>query len=326
MTLLRRTLLATGAALILPMGASHAQGDRYPNRPIRMIVPFAPGGTTDVVARLVAGEMAKTLGQQVTAENRSGAGGNPGADAIAKAAPDGYTIGIGTISIMAMNRSLYQNLPFDSLRDFTPLSLLAKVPSILIAHPSVPASTIAELVAHLKANPGKYSFASSGVGSTAHIGMELFKTLAGIQGFEHVPYRGTGEAMADLTSGRVQFMLDPAVTALQSVRTGRMKGLAVSTPQRVAFAPDIPSLAETFPGFDGTSWLGMVAPRGLPADVEATLVSAIHGALRHPDVVARFADLGAEPAPMTPAEFRGFIEREVARWEPIIRQSGAKVE
>lgn len=321
--LTRRVALAALAVAAL---AAPAAARTWPSQPVRIIVPFAPGGTTDVLARLVAEELAKSLGKPFVLENRAGASGNIGLAAVVASPADGYTLGIGTISGMAMNRSLYANMTFDSLRDLTPISRVALIPSILVVHPSVPATSVPELVALLKTGATQFSYASPGTGSTGHIGIELFKALAGIKELQHVPYRGTGVAMADLLSGRIQLMLDPAVTSLAMVRNGSLRGLAVASPTRTTFAPEIPAIGEFYPGFDATSWLGIVGPRDLPPAIRDRLSEEVRRALAQPHIVERFKELGAEPAGTTPAEFKRYIEEEAARWAPIIRQSGAKIE
>jgi len=316
----RRSLLA---APLMTLTAP-ARGQTFPTRPIRLIVPFPPGGVSDLMARLVATHMERALGQPVVIDPRPGAGGNLALDLVAKAAPDGYTIGVGTVSGLAINRHLYRNLPFDPDHDIAPLSLFAINPNMILVHPSVPARTMPELIGWLRANPGT-AFASGGVGTSQHLAGELLSQAIGVP-LTHVAYRGTAGAIADVQAGRVKLMVDVVVTGLQFAREGTLRGIAVTTPQRLPQAPDLPTVAETLPGFEATSWLGFVAPARVPAPLLDQLAEVIAAAARDSDIARRVADGGAVPQGSTRAAFTSFIRAEAARWRPAVRASGATVE
>jgi tripartite-type tricarboxylate transporter receptor subunit TctC len=316
----RRTLVALAAATLAAWDAS-AQPAWAPSRPIRMVVPFPPGGVSDLMARLVAAYIERELGQPVVVEPRPGAGGNLALDVTAKAAPDGHTIGVGTVSGLAINRHLYPRLPFDPDRDLAPLSLFAINPNMVLVHPSVPARTMPELVAWLRANPGT-AFASGGVGTSQHLAGELLARAAGIR-LTHVPYRGTAGAIADVQAGRVPMMVDVVVTGLQFAREGTLRGIAVTTPARLPQAPDLPTVAETFPGFEATSWLGFVAPAQVPGPVLDRLSAVIAASARDPDIAQRVSAGGAVPQGSDRAAFAAFIRAEAERWGAAVRASGA---
>lgn len=320
MTTRRRLLLAAPALL----AARAAHGQAWPGRPIRMVVPFPPGGVSDLMARLVAGHLERALGAPVVIDPRPGAGGNLALDIVAKAAPDGATIGVATVSGLAINRHLYRALPFDPDRDLAPLSLFAINPNMVLVHPSVPVRSPAELVAWLRANPGT-AFASGGVGTSQHLAGELLAQAAGAT-LTHVPYRGTAGAIADVQAGRVPMMVDVVVTGLQFAREGTLRGIAVTTPRRLPQAPELPALAETFPGFEATSWLGFVAPAGVPAPILERLAGPIAASARDPEIARRVSEGGAVPQGSTPEEFAAFIRAESARWAPAVRASGATAE
>jgi len=319
----RRTLLGTGAATLLATAAG-AQPGWSPSRPIRVLVPFPPGGVSDLMARLVAGHLERELGQAVVVEPRPGAGGNLALDLVAKAPADGHTIGVGTVSGLAINRHLYARLPFDPDRDLAPLSLFAINPNMVLVHPAVPVRTMDELVGWLRANPGT-AFASGGVGTSQHLGGELLAQAAGVR-LTHVPYRGTAGAIADVQAGRVPMLVDVVVTGLQFVREGTMRGIAVTTPSRLPQAPELPAVAETFPGFEATSWLGFVAPAGMPEPALARLAAVIAASARDPAIAQRVAAGGALPQGSDRAAFAAFIRAEADRWGPAVRASGATAE
>jgi tripartite-type tricarboxylate transporter receptor subunit TctC len=317
-------LLQTLALAAFALGA--AAQDNYPNRPIRMIVPYAAGGPTDVLARLMGLKLGELLGQAVIIDNKPGASGVPGTDAIARAAPDGYTIGLSTIGPLAVNPSLIANVPYDSLRDFSPLILLARSYSVLTVHPSVPANNFAELLALMKANPGKYSYASGGIGSTQHLSGELLANVAGVKVL-HVPYKGEGAAQADLLGGQVSMMFQSSIIALQQVRAGKLRAVAVTSPQRLPSFPDTPTIAESgFPGFEVTAWFGMVAPANLPAAIQHKLNDALQAVLRQPEVVAKLAELGALPAGGAPSELTALLRVEIPKWREVIKRGNIKPE
>ncbi|UFN49889.1 tripartite tricarboxylate transporter substrate binding protein [Roseomonas sp. OT10] len=324
-TPLRRGLLAALlplAALLLP-GAASAQD--YPTRPIRVIVPFAAGGTTDLVARLVTTEMAKRLGQPVVVDNRAGAGGNIGSDMCAKAAPDGYTLCMGTISSHAINASVYPNMPFNNLTDFAPVALLATQPNMLVVAKNVPATTVAELIALMKKEPGKFNYGSSGVGTSIHLAGELFLQMTGTQA-EHVPYRGSGQIMTDMLAGTLPMAFDNFSSGWPHVREGRLTGLGVGSRERLPQAPNIPTIAETLPGFESLSWHGLFAPAATPPAIVARLNQEALAALQTPAVAARFEELGITAGRTSPAEFKTFVAAETERWGAVARRSNIRAE
>jgi tripartite-type tricarboxylate transporter receptor subunit TctC len=318
----RRLLLAAPA--LLALRGARGQAQWAPSRPIRMIVPFPPGGVSDLMARLAAAHLERELGQPVVVDPRPGAGGNLTLDLTAKAAPDGHTIGVATVSGLAINRHLYRSLPFDPDRDLAPLSLFAINPNMVLVHPSVPARTLPELVAFLRANPGT-AFASGGVGTSQHLAGELLAGAAGV-GLTHVPYRGTAGAIADVQAGRVKMMVDVSVTGLQFAREGTLRAIAVLTPERLPQAPDLPTAAETYPGFEATSWLGFVAPARTPDAALDRLSASLAASAREAEAARRVTEGGSIPRGTTRAEFAAFIRAEAERWGPAVRASGASAE
>ena len=303
-----------------------ASGQTWPSKPIRYLVPFAPGGTTDILARLVAPKLSETLGQPVIVENKAGAGGTLGSELLAKAPADGYTIGGGTISSHAINATLYSKLAYDPVRDFAPITMLATQPNLLIVHPSVGASSVAELIALLKANPSKYSFASAGSGTSQHISGELFKTMTGVS-MQHIPYKGSGQLIPDLLSGTVSMAFENFATAYPPVKAGRLKALAVTTAKRSPLVPDVPTLAESgLAGYDISSWQALFAPAGTPKEIVARIYSEVAKALKESDVRRKIQDLGADPGGMTPDELAALIKADIPRLGKIVRDSGAIVD
>jgi len=316
--LLALTLCATGA---------HAQGAAdFPARPIRLVVPFPPGGATDIAARLIGERMSADWKQPVTVDNRPGAGGNIGADVVAKAAPDGYTLIVGVTGSHAINTSLYARMPYDPVKDFEAISQVAVVPNVVVVHPSVPAQTLRELVALAKKEPGKLNYASLGSGTAAHLTMEMFKTAAGID-LTHIPYKGSSPAVADLIAGQVQTMIDGLPSALPHVKAGKLRALAVTSAHRSAAAPDLPTIAESgYPGFSADAWSGLFAPKGTPRPIVDKLAAETQRILKLPEVQKRLADLGAEPVGSTPAEFSEHVKREIDKWARVVKASGARVD
>ena len=303
---------------------AHAQA--WPAKPIKYVVPFAPGGTTDILARTIGEKLALALGQPVVIENKPGAGGGVGADFTAKAAPDGYTIMGGTISTHAINASLYDKLPYDPVKDFVPITLLARVPNMLVVNPAVPAKNVTELIALLKANPNKYTFASSGNGTSQHLSGELFKAMAGVD-MQHIPYKGSPPALQDVVGGQVTMTFDNITTALPLAKAGRLRALAVTTATRSAVAPEVPTLAESgLPGFEVGSWQGVFAPSGTPPDIVKRLNTEIVKILNLPDVKEKLTGLGAEPVGNTSEEFAAMVKSEVVKWADVVKKSGAKVD
>jgi tripartite-type tricarboxylate transporter receptor subunit TctC len=306
--------------------AAHANAQAWPSKPIKWVVPFAPGGTTDILARVVGEKLAIALGQPVIIENKPGAGGGLGAEFTAKAAPDGYTIMGGTISTHAINASLYAKLPYDPIRDFVAITLIARVPNMLVINPSVPAGNVKELIVLLKANPGKYSFASSGNGTSQHLSGELFKTMAGVD-MQHIPYKGSPPALQDVMGGQVTMTFDNITTAWPLAKGGKLRALAVTTAARSPIAPDVPTLAESgLPGFEVGSWQGVFAPAGTPPEIVKRLNTEIVKILKLPDVSEKLVGLGAEPVGNTAEEFTALVKAEVVKWADVVKKSGAKVD
>jgi tripartite-type tricarboxylate transporter receptor subunit TctC len=306
--------------------ASTALPQDYPSRPIRIIVPFPAGGTADLLARQIGQTMSGALRQQVVIENRTGAGGNIGADLAAKSKPDGYTLLMGTVSTHAINPNLYQEMPYDPVKDFAPVTMVARMPNLLVVHPSVPASNVAELIALAKARPGALAFASAGNGTTQHLAGELFKKMAGVD-MIHVPYKGNAPAVTDLVGGQVQVMFDNIPISLQQVRAGKLRALAVTGPARSPVLPELPTLAESgLPGYSITSWFGLYAPSGTSPQIIERLNREANKALATAQIRRRLTDQGIEPTGGTPGQFADFMRAELVKWGKIVRESGARVE
>jgi tripartite-type tricarboxylate transporter receptor subunit TctC len=300
--------------------------DAYPTKPVRLIVPFPPGGPADALARMVGDRIAGTLGQPVVVDNRPGAGGNIGMELAAKAAPDGHTLVLAPAGNLTVNPSLYRNVPYDVARDFAPVTVIAAVPNVLVVNPQLPAKDLAELIAYAKANPGKLNYSSPGPGSGAHLAGELLKSSAGID-IVHVPYNGIAPATTAVVAGDVQLMFAGAPAALPQVAGGKLRAIAVASPRRIATAPSVPTLDESgLPGFDVTSWYSIVAPAGTPPAVIERLQRDIARALQNPDVKAKLAALGAEPIANTPADFAAMLGSETAKWSKIVKDANIKVE
>ena len=325
-----RGFLTMGLLASLAIGgslpAARAQGpDAYPTRLIRIVVPLAAGGVTDIVARTVAERLQRALGQPVVIENRAGGGGSLGAESVAHSPADGYTLLMGTVSSNAINASLYRNLRYDNIRDFAPISLVASGPNMLVVHPSIPATTTAELIKFLQANPGKYAYGSAGVGTSVHLLAELFKRMTGTD-ITHVPYRGSGPMMTDLIAGVVQMSFDNMPTALAQVRAGNLRALGVTSSERWPTLPDVPTVGETLPGFKGTSWQGLFAPAGVPDPILEKLSAEVRKILHDPDVVKQFLELGTRAGGNTRAEFAAFVASETLHWAEMVKASGAHVD
>ena len=298
----------------------------YPTKPIRIVVPFPAGGTTDVLARAAAQKLTETLGQPAVVDNRPGAGGNIGAELVAKSSPDGYTLLMGTVGTHAINPGLYPKLPYDHVKDFAPVILVAGVPNVLVINPALPVNSVQELIAYAKANPGKLNFASSGNGTSIHLSAELFKTMAGVQ-MTHVPYKGSAPALQDLVGGQVQLMFDNLPSSLALIKGGKLKALAVTSSARAAALPDVPTIAESgLPGFEASSWFGLLAPAGTPPPVIAKLNGEIAKWLATPEAKEKLLAQGANAAGGTPEDFAQFINAETAKWQKVVKESGAKVD
>jgi tripartite-type tricarboxylate transporter receptor subunit TctC len=320
----RRAFLA-GAALLAASLCDPAMAQTFPSKPITIVVPFAAGGSTDVVSRILAAKMSENMGSQVLVENRAGAGGGIGAAAVAKAAPDGHTILMGTISTHTLNPIMAKTKLFDPIKDFAPVSLLASIPNVLVVHPSLGVNTVQELIALLKKEPGKHSYASSGNGTPLHVSGELFKRMTGTD-MQHIPYRGAGPAMNDLVGGQVKIMFDNLPAAAPQIRAGTIKALAVTVKDRVP-GFDIPSMAESgLPDYQTYSWNGFLAPAGTPAPVIAKLNEEANKALKDPGVQAKLKDLSAIPVGSTPQALADFMAKELAIWEPVIRGANISID
>ena len=316
-------LLACGTAF--PLAAS-AQASAYPNKPVRVVVGVPPGGATDLVARLVAEQLSKQTGQQFVVDNRGGAGGNIGAENVAKSPPDGYTLFIGPIGTMAINPFVYAKMPFDSVKDFAPISQLTSIPIVMAVNPSVPAKDVREFIAYAKANPGKVNFGSGGNGTQSHISGVMLNSLAGID-MTHIPYKGNGPAMVDLLAGRVSVMFDQISSALPHIRAGKLNAIGVTTAKRSAVAPDIPTLAETgLPTFEATTWHGLLAPAGTPRDIVAKLNAETVKALSSPELIEKFKANGIDPVSSSPEQFAALIKSELQRWGDVVKAAGVKPE
>ena len=298
----------------------------YPGKPIRLVVPFPAGGTTDILAREVAQKLTEAWGQSVVVDNRPGAGGNIGSELVAKSAPDGYTLLMGTVGTHAINPSLYAKMPYDHVKDFVPVILVAGVPNVLVVNPQLPVNSLAELIAYGKANPGKLNFASSGSGTSIHLSGELFKTMTGIQ-MTHVPYKGSSPALTDLMGGQVQLMFDNLPSSLPLIKGGKLKALAVTSAQRAAALPDTPTMAEAgLPGFEASSWFGVLAPAGTPAPIVAKLQAEIAKWLATSDAREKLAGQGAIVAALPSDAFAKHITAETTKWAKVVKESGAKVD
>jgi tripartite-type tricarboxylate transporter receptor subunit TctC len=315
------------ALTLMLAGASAEADDTYPNRPVRIVVSFSAGGPTDIVGRVFAQKLAEQLGQQFFVENKVGAGGNIGADQVAKSPPDGYTLLVATVSTHAINPGLYSKMPYDPIKDFAPVSHVGITPTTLNVHPSVPAKDVKELVALVKENPGKYTYGSSGLGSILHLCGEQFKALAGGLQIQHVPYRGSAPMMGDLVGGQIHMAFDGTPTALPQIRSGAIRALGAGMAERMRVMPELPTLQEQgLKGFECYTWNLILAPAGTPPAVVDKLAGAIKTALDDPNVVKRLQDAGVDPMfGRGPKETAEFMKSELAKWAPIIKMSGAVV-
>jgi len=322
----RPRLIAAAAGLLLaaalPFAGAHAQA-AWPTKPVRIIVTFPPGGAPDTLARILAEKWAH-LGQPITVENKPGAGGNIGADMVAKAPGDGHTLVVGTVGTHAINPSLYEKIPYNNIKDFTPISFLAATPNLLVVNNSVPATNVKELVALAKKE--QLFFGSSGSGTSIHLSGELFNTLAGVK-MKHVPYKGRAEAIPDLIGGRIQMIFDNMPSALPLVQEGKIRAIAVTSAQRSPAAPNIPTIAESgLPGFEATSWFALLGSAGIPREVQMRINAETLKAMALPDVKEKLAKLGLEPDPGTPEALAGLIQSETVKWAKVVKESGAKIE
>lgn len=297
----------------------------FPNQSIRMVVPYPPGGPTDITARVVAAEMMKTLGQNVVIDNRPGASGMIGSEMVTKSAPDGYTL-LANASIHVINPSVYPDMRFDAIKDFTPITQLAQVPLVLVVPANSPIKSVKDLVEYAKANPGKVNFGSAGSASAQHLAGESFKIAAGIQ-MQHIPYKGSAPALTDLAGGQLQLMFDSMPSATPMINSGKLRAIAVTTTKRAKARPDLPTIAESgFPGFDISTWYAYWAPKGTPSDIVEKLSAAAAQALKNPEVIAKYEAMGAEPVGSTPKQFAAYVESEAKKWNDIVKKSGAKLD
>ena len=324
----RRQLLAYATTLATAWAAptlARAQA-AYPSRPIRMVVPFTPGGSTDILGRAIGLKLTEAWGQPVVVENVPGAGGSIGADRVAKAAPDGYTLLMGHIGTLAVTPSLYPRLPYDPLKGFTAIAWVARVPNVLVVHPSVPARTVGELVAYARKNPGAVNYGSGGNGSAAHIATEYLKLQTGTQ-LQHVPYKGTAPAVTDLLAGQIQLMFTGVPAVIAQIRSGQLRALAVSSPQRIKILPEVPTVAESgYPGFEADQWYGIVGPAGMPGELVRKLNVQINQILQSPAIAEQLSHEGAQPTPNPPEVFQKLIATEIARWREVIQKGKVSVQ
>jgi tripartite-type tricarboxylate transporter receptor subunit TctC len=321
----RCTIVAASLAFGTPAGAAMSAGEiaNFPERPIRLIVGFAPGGGTDTTARAIAQKLNTAFGQQVVVDNRPGAAGNIAAQIVAKATPDGYTLLMGTIAALAINPTLYGNLPFDPVRDFAPITQAVNSTNVLVVHPTVKASSVKALIALAKAEQGKFIYGSSGVGGAGHLAGELFGALAGVK-LVHVPYKGGGPVMIDLIAGQIPCVFATAATAIAHIRSGRIRPLGVTTLKRAGMLPEIPTIAEQgLPGYDANNWYGLLAPAGTPRPVIDKLNSEVVKALNLPDIKQYLFSQGLDPAPTTPEQFGAYVRSEMVKWAKVVRAAGA---
>ncbi len=320
----RRFLQLAAGAAALPAVSRSASAQAYPSQPIRIIVGFAAGSGSDIFARLMAQWLSERLGQSILIENRPGAGGNIGTESVVKAAPDGYTL-LQWVPANAVNNSLYEKLSFNFLRDIAPVAGTARAPYVVVVNPALPVKTIPELIAHAKANPGKLNFASAGVGTGIHMAGELFKLTAGVD-MMHVPYRGAAGAMTDLIGGQVQLMFDTTAASIPHIKGGKVRALAVTTATRSALLPDLPTVADSLPGYEASGPFGLGAPKDTPPAVIEKLNKEINAVLADPKVKARLAELGSEPLTGTPAEIGRMLSAESDKWAKVIKAANIKVE
>ena len=324
---LRLLAIALGLTFVLAGADAKAQ-DAYPSKPVRIVVSFSAGGPTDIVARAMGAKMAELLGQQFVVENKVGAGGNIGADLVAKSAPDGYTLLMATVSTHAINPGLYKKIPYDPVRDFAPLGQVGVTPCLLAVHPSLPAKDVKSLVALVKENPGKFTYGSSGLGSILHLCGEQFKAMAGGLAIQHVPFRGSAPMMQNLIGGQISMVFDATPSALPQVQSGAIRALGAGMATRMRAMPELPTLQEQgFAGFECYTWNALLAPAGTPQPIIDKLNAAINKSLEDPTVFKRLQEAGIDPTPgSTPQKLAAFIKAELAKWDPIIKASGAQID
>ena len=331
MALCRRSLVALIAASPLLAAPLAAQAQAWPSKPVRIVVPFAPGGTTDILARAVAPELSRAFGQQFIVDNRAGAGGNLGAEIVAKSPGDGYTLLMGTVGTHGINKALYNKLPYDPQKDFVPVTLVAGVPNVMVVNAerakALNINTVNDFIKYAKANPGKLNMASSGNGTSIHLAGELFKSMTGIF-MTHIPYRGSGPALLDMVAGNMDVMFDNLPSSMPQIKGGKLKALAVTSAQRSAAMPDVPTVEEAagLKGFEASSWFGLLAPAGTPMDIVNRIQQEVAKSLNTPAIKEKLLAQGAIPSGNTPAEFAKLIDAEHKKWAKVVKDSGARVD
>ncbi|HTM59439.1 MAG TPA: tripartite tricarboxylate transporter substrate binding protein [Burkholderiales bacterium] len=316
-------LLFLGIALLVSAASALAQP--YPTKPMKIVVPFPAGGIADLYARLIGARVTEGWGQPVVIENRTGAGGNIGADAVAKSAPDGYTLVMGSFGTHAVNVSLFSSMPYDPVKDFAPIILVLEAEGLLVVHPSVPAQSVLDLIAYARAHPGQLTYASAGMGTASHLAGELFKTMAKVE-MTHVPYKGNVPAITDLLAGQTSLLFGTMPTVLPHAKAGKLRALATIGSVRSAAAPELPTVAETLPGFEVNNWVGLLAPAGTPNDIVRKWNTEVNKIMTGADIKQRLPTEGARYAPNTPEQFGAFIKSEIAKWAPVVKASGARVD
>jgi tripartite-type tricarboxylate transporter receptor subunit TctC len=320
-----RNLLRAFVGSIALACAAGAHAEPYPSKPIKIIVPFAVGGIADTLGRSIGAKLTEAWGLPVVIENKAGAGGNIGADAVAKSPPDGYTLVMGNIGTHAVNQSLFKSMPYDTLKDFVPIAHVLDAEGLLVVNPSVPAKTVPELIELAKAQPGRMTYASGGLGTTSHLAGELFKSMAKVD-IVHVPYKGNSPAITDLVGGQTQMIFATMPTVLPMVKAGRLRAIAVIGPQRASALPEVPTVAESLPGFEVSNWIGLFAPAGTPPEIVARLNAEVQKIMRSPEIEKRLETEGAKFIPTTPQSFAAFQRAEADKWARAIREAGIKVE
>ncbi len=315
----------TAALLLLTALTAGRAQDKWPAHTVTVVVPFGAGGTTDLFGRMLTQGLQAKYGTPFVVENRAGAGGNLGAAAVARGKKDGYTLLVGTVSTQAINPFIYKLMPFDAEKDLQPVSLIARLPNILVVNPKLPVKTVTELIAYMKANPGKLSYGSSGVGTSTHLAAELFQIETSTK-MVHIPYRSSGDVMNNLIGGHVDLAFDNITLAWPHVQAGALRALAVTSTTRSAIAPDVPTMADTLPGFEATSWHGLFAPTGTPPEVVDTLAAEVKRIFTAPETQKALNDIGAVPSPMTPDQFTAFIAGERKKWEKVVKEAGVSVQ
>ena len=313
------------AALVISVVAQAVFAQPYPSKPVRIIVNFPAGGVADIYGRIIAAKVQEAWGQPVVVENRTGAGGNIGADAVAKSAPDGYTLNMSAIGPHAINVTLFSKLPFDPVKDFAAVALVLEAEGLLVLHPSIPASSVAELIAHARANPGKLTFASAGMGTASHLAGELFKSMAKVD-MTHVPYKGNVPAITDLLAGQTSLLFATMPTVLPHAKAGKLRALATIGSVRSMAAPELPTIGESLPGFEVNNWIGLFAPAGTPPEIVRRWNGEVMRIMQGPDIQARLPAEGARFSPNAPEQFAAFVKSEIEKWAPVVKASGARVD